>query len=87
MWNRASLRSRGQYDAAAKALEASLTEGYGDETRERLSFELVSILAYQVRDSGRACEALRRHVAAFGATRYADALEQVRGQTACPEGP
>jgi len=83
----AGLRARGRFDEAVGAVEVALSDRYAVETRERLSFERLSMLAFQVRDSSRTCAALLRHVDEFGEGRYAEALQQVRREAACEPRP
>ena len=51
--------------------------------RERLSFELGSILTYQLRARARACEHWARHVARFEGGRYEDEVQQAEATLGC----
>jgi transmembrane sensor len=63
------LRSRRQYEAAARQLRQALrTQPLA--SRERLSFELGSLLTYQLRDTRRACAHWTWHRAQYAPGRY-----------------
>jgi len=81
----AALRSRGQYQLAAAELRRRLPTAQGRATRERLSFELGSILSYQLNDRERACAHWRRHLRTFRPTRYAAEVSQARQRAGCAE--
>jgi transmembrane sensor len=51
----AGLRSRRAYEEAVQVLGAALREAPNDSTRERLGFELGSLLTHQLHDTARAC--------------------------------
>ncbi len=51
----AMLRSRRSYEEAVQVLNAALTEAPNAATRERLGFELGSLLTHQLHDAPRAC--------------------------------
>ncbi|MBL8915026.1 MAG: FecR domain-containing protein [Archangium sp.] len=70
----ASLRSRGQYEEAATVLSASLKETMPASTRERLSFELGSILSHQLHDAARACPHWLKHATEYPNGRYQQAV-------------
>ncbi len=79
----AELRARGRYEEAVRLLDAALREERVPASRERLSFELGSILTRQIRDPRRACAHWRQHVAAFPLGRYEREVGAVREQLGC----
>jgi len=80
------MRSRGQFDAAADELTKALKAGYGEATRERLSFELGIIWSRPGSDGERACAHWRAHEKNFTRGRYDREIEQAVKRLACP-GP
>ncbi len=62
----AVLRSRGEYEVAVVTLREALQQPLSDQTAERLSFELGSILSRQLHDEARANEHWRWHRTRFG---------------------
>jgi transmembrane sensor len=79
----AALRSRGQYDEAVRELRRRLPTAQGRATRERLSFELGSILTYQLQDRPSACAHWRWHREAFRPHRYAALVRQAEQRAGC----
>ena len=83
------LRSRGQFEQAARALRRALSAP-SSPMREQLSFELGSLLTHQIRDGRRACAQWAWHYRHFPDGRYRDEVARARGSLACrvrPEGP
>lgn len=83
------LRSRGQFEQAARALRRALSAP-SSPMREQLSFELGSLLTHQIRDGRRACAQWAWHYRHFPDGRYRDEVARARGALACrvrPEGP
>lgn len=79
----ASLRSRGQFEEAVTVLSAALTHDIPAATRERLSFELGSILSHQLHDGPRACAQWTRQLAEYPAGRYVQAVTAELGELKC----
>jgi len=84
----AELRARGRYREAAERIERWLdAPASRDATRELMSFELVSILTYQLADPVRACAAVDRHARAYPRSSHAAALERARADLGCRDQP
>ena len=66
----ASLRSRGRYEEGVEQLASALSHEPSTATKERLSFELGSLLTYQVRDAKRACAHWAAHRRTYERGRY-----------------
>lgn len=79
----AGLRTRGRYAEAAEALRAALNDPWSKGTRERLSFELGSIVSDHLGDRAVACREWDRHHAEFGGGRYAKEIEDARQRLSC----
>lgn len=79
----ALLRSRGRFGEAAGVLEDALLRPLPSATRERLSFELGSILTYQLRDRERACRHWARHRREAPGGRYERELDQALSGLGC----
>ena len=80
------MRGRGQYDAAAAELSKALSAaGWGEATRERLSFELGIIWSRPGSDGERACGHWRTHEKAFPRGRYDREIGQAVKRLGCPE--
>lgn len=76
------LRSRGEYERAVQVL----SEGarlHPPATAERLSFELGSILTYQLRDARRACTQWAAHGRRFAQGSYAKDVRRARAALRC----
>jgi transmembrane sensor len=76
------LRSRRQFEAAAR----ELSRGLGSQpasTRERLSFELGSLLTHQIRDARRACAHWARHERQFHGGTYRDQVKSAQRALDC----
>jgi len=77
------LRSQQRYAKAVALLRRSLPKVRDRTTRERLSYELGSILTNQLRDSPRACRRWRRHLRVYGAKRYGVEIAKARKMLGC----
>ncbi len=77
-------RSRGEYEQAVGVLERALKQRLRPATRERLSFELGSILTHQLSDTARACVHWAAHVRSFPSGRYDLEIAQARESLGCP---
>jgi transmembrane sensor len=77
------LRSRNQYEAAARTLRRAIP-AQPAPMRERLSFELGSLLTYQMHDVHRACAHWASHQRRFQGGRYRDEVMRARRALACP---
>jgi transmembrane sensor len=80
----AVMRSRGQYRQAVQELSDGLDEKLAPAARERLSFELGSLLTYQLRD-GKGCRHWDDHVDRFPAGRYDEEIRQAREHLGCAD--
>lgn len=78
------LRRRGQFADAAQHLEGALQKPLAPATAERLSYELGSILTWQLKDSSRACSVWNDHIRKWPDGRYAAEIERARGALGCP---
>lgn len=78
-------RSRGRYDEAVRILTSALDQHLRPATRERLSFELGSILTHQFSDHARACAHWAAHMRAFPAGRYDLEIAQARKSLDCQQ--
>jgi transmembrane sensor len=76
------LRSRHQFEAAARELSRGLASQPAS-ARERLSFELGSLLSHQIRDPRRACAHWVRHERQFHGGVYRDQVEAARRALDC----
>ncbi len=76
-------RSRGQYESAVSILNVALKQHLRPATRERLSFELGSILTHQLSEHARACAHWAAHVRAFPSGRYDLEIAQARETLGC----
>ncbi|AFE04903.1 hypothetical protein COCOR_02893 [Corallococcus coralloides DSM 2259] len=76
------LRGRHEFEQAARYLEESMRK-QPVATRERLSFELGSLLTYQLKDAQRACAHWARHEQQFRRGHYAEAVHRARGTLSC----
>jgi len=76
------LRSRRQFERAARLLSRAMG-GQPRYTRERLSYELGSLMTHQLRDRKRACGHWRVHEREFRAGRYAEEISQARALLRC----
>jgi len=80
------LRSRHQFNTAARELRAAIPSQPAP-LRERLSFELGSLLTHQIGDARRACAQWRWHERLFPGGIYRDEVARARRALACPGGP
>ncbi|WP_143195786.1 FecR domain-containing protein [Archangium sp. Cb G35] len=76
------LRGRHEFEQAARYLEAAMRKQPA-ATRERLSFELGSLLTYQLEDAQRACAHWARHERQFQRGRYAESVQRARETLSC----
>jgi hypothetical protein len=80
----ATLRSRGLFAEAVRELSRAVGRGdYPRAARDRLSYELGSLLSYQLGDRDRACAHWRAHTRTFGAGRYGREVAQASGALGC----
>jgi transmembrane sensor len=77
-----ALRSRGQFERAARALHRALSV-QPNPMREQLSFELGSLLTHQIRDARRACAQWTWHDRHFPGGRYRHEVVRARAALAC----
>ncbi len=80
-----TLRRLGRFGEAAGKLESALTAPLPSATRERLSYELGSILTWQVRDPQRACKVWATHRAAWPNGRYSAEVDRASSAFSCPD--
>jgi transmembrane sensor len=76
------LRSRRQYQAAARQLRQALRT-QAPASRERLSFELGSLLTYQLRDARRACAHWTWHRRQYARGRYQAEVQSAMASLKC----
>ena len=84
------LRSRHQFEAAARELRATIPATQPGPLRERLSFELGSLLTHQIGDVRRACAQWSWHEHHFPGGLYREEVSRARHALACsgrPAGP
>jgi transmembrane sensor len=79
-----TLRRLGRFDEAATRLQGALGAHLPSSTRERLSYELGSILTWQLRDSKRACGVWRAHMNAWPNGRYSSEVNRASRAVECP---
>jgi transmembrane sensor len=79
----AVLRSRGLYRQSADELSRALAGRLEPATRERLSFELGSILTYQLADRPRACAHWSEHRRLHRSPRYDAEVSRAMAHLAC----
>jgi transmembrane sensor len=79
----ALLRSRSEYGEAVRLLQKGIGGLVLPATRERFSYELGSILTYQLNDAGGACAQWARHTAAFPTGRYAREVKSAQQRLQC----
>ena len=79
----ATLRSRGEYAAAARELDEALARKLPPSTAERLSFELGSIRTYQLGDRAQACAHWTRHLKAYPGGRYQEEAARAQQHLSC----
>jgi transmembrane sensor len=77
------LRSRGQWARAAEELSSLLRGPLPGATRERLSYELGSIVTYQIHDATRACAIWREHQKTYPRGRYRAEVERAQRSLTC----
>jgi hypothetical protein len=81
------LRSQARYGEAARQLRQGLPRIADSSTRERMSYELGTLLGQHLRDAAAACRHWRRHLRSFGAVRYGVEIEAARRQLGCEKLP
>lgn len=79
----AALRAEGHYAELARELRMALASERRPLTRERLSFELGSVLSYHLPDRTQACAHWAEHRRAFPANRYAQEVSDVEKALRC----
>jgi transmembrane sensor len=79
----AELRSRRAYAQAVQRLRAALVKPLGPASRERLSWELGSILTYQLEDVAEACAHWERHRRTFSEGAYEVEVRQAMSHLQC----
>jgi transmembrane sensor len=79
----ADLRAEGRYDELARELRTALARETRPLTRERLSFELGSVLSYHLTDRAAACAHWAAHRRAFPEGRYAQEISDVEASIRC----
>jgi transmembrane sensor len=78
-----ALRAQERYREAAAELRRHLPGVRDQVTRERLSFELGTILTRHLRDPAAACRHWEAHLGEHGAKRYGAAVEELRRSLRC----
>lgn len=79
----ATLRSRRSYEEAVTVLNAALSQAPNASTRERLGFELGSLLTHQLRDVPRACAFWRAFRLEHPQSRYDEELASTVAALGC----
>jgi hypothetical protein len=77
------LRAQGKFQQAATELQVAMRQDLPAAARERLSFELIDILANELWDNARACAYAKDHVWRYPAGRYEDELVRIREELNC----
>lgn len=77
------LRSQGRFEEAVRRLRRSLPMVADRVARERLSYELGTILTHHLHDAAEACRHWRRHLRDFGPQRYGIEINKLRQQLGC----
>lgn len=77
------LRARGKFAQAAAELQAAMKQDLPAAARERLSFELIDILANELWDNPRACVYVKDHAWRYPAGRYDDEIVRIREELNC----
>lgn len=80
----AMLRDRRQYTAAVAKLRGALSSALPATSRERLSYELGSILTHHLRDRDAACTHWKAHASEFPRGRYDNDVATARSSLGCP---
>lgn len=78
------LRSRREFPEAVRYLTHGLTTPLRPATRERFSYELGSILTYQLSDARRACRHWAEHLRRYPDGRYRTEVAQAAEHAGCP---
>lgn len=82
----ASRRARGEYRALAADLAAAMERERRPLTRERLSFELGTVLSFHLDDAARACAHWATHLRTFAGGRYLEEVSDARKVLGCDKG-
>jgi hypothetical protein len=77
------LRAQGRFVQAADELESAMKQDLPAPARERLSFELIDILANELWDNPRACRFVKDHAWRYPAGRYEDEIVRIREELNC----
>jgi transmembrane sensor len=78
-----TLRRLGRFEEAATKLQGALGAKLPSSTRERLSYELGSILTWQLRDANRACRVWRTHMNYWPNGRYSSEVDRAEQALDC----
>jgi transmembrane sensor len=82
----ASRRARGEYRELAADLAAAMERERRPLTRERLSFELGTVLSFHLDDVARACAHWATHLRTFGGGRYVEEVSDAQKVLGCNKG-
>jgi hypothetical protein len=77
------LRAESHFKQAVDELEVAMRQDLPSTARERLSFELIDILANELWDNARACRQVRDHAWRYPAGRYEDEIVRIREELGC----
>jgi hypothetical protein len=77
------LREEGRLKEAVAELEAAMKQDLPAPARERLSFELIDILANELWDNARACRCAKDHAWRYPAGRYEDEVVRIQEELSC----
>jgi hypothetical protein len=77
------LRAEGHFAQAVTELEVAMKQDLPASARERLSFELIDILANELWDKARACRCVRDHAWRYPAGRYDDEIVRINEELGC----
>lgn len=77
------LRSRGRFREAVQRLAQGLEEELAPQTRERFSYEIGSILTYQLAQHREACSHWEVHLARYPGGRYSRDVLQAMAEAQC----
>jgi transmembrane sensor len=78
-----TLRSRREYIEAVRLLDKGIAGLVTPATRERFSFELGSLLTWQLNDARRACKHWRTHLAVNSSGRYSQQIQRAMEKAQC----
>ncbi|MCB9555827.1 MAG: FecR domain-containing protein [Deltaproteobacteria bacterium] len=77
------LRSQGRYQSAVRQLRAALPHVQHKVTRERLHYEVGTLLSMHMHDRRAACQHWNKHLAQFGKRRYGAEIGKLRRELRC----